>query len=713
MKNINIIIVIILTLVTTLLIGTPINEGNVYIVYIALGIFSLIYYIKKIVEKERINLNKIDLCVIILAISTTIPLIFGTYVSIDGTTKTCIKYFSIINIYLIAKNECQKDSRNINIIINTIITSILILCLIGIDEMHGNYLSQFKQLIKYKYIEYDEMRMSSLFSYPNTMGAVAGIGIFLCMGCILQNKNIKIKIIYIIASAIMFLSLILAYSRLVYILFAITGIIYLFILMKKYKIKVNRKIIIIVSILLISYVAIGLKIPEKVKINNQYQKILYSVKQNTDYNFIFDFETNHEFTIKLTEKNEYFDTIKENEIKISELTGSKGIKIKTHQNTKVIYLNINATDLIINNVTLNNKRIILKYKLLPTTVIEKIQSFSLKNKSVWERATFIKDALKSIKENWLLGLGGNAWRTIQYNVQSYNYYANEVHSYPIQIFLENGIIGFLACIVTGICIITYVKNKKYETSIIISIIFIAFHSFVDFDMSFFYVLFIVTLMLATISSKDENYILSCNQIIYSILIILSITIIYISSVEKYFNSHKNLIKINSEWTEEKIYSIYTKLLPFDKEIKMKKYNKLTNEQEIKEVLKNIIITEKYDYTNVVLDSVVEYIKLLSEEELSKEFQFVFEYICETEQFYKYQPNNQIERLKNLKNILYYFNNEEYKQKIQIQFEKEIQEKEKYILDYKKSRYEESERNKYQQQLEEIKKEEYIKWEYQY
>ena len=38
-------------------------------------------------------------------------------------------------------------------------------------------------------------------------------------------------------------------------------------------------------------------------------------------------------------------------------------------------------------------------------------TISLKNKSAWERLNFINDAVKLIKENWLCGMGGNAWRT--------------------------------------------------------------------------------------------------------------------------------------------------------------------------------------------------------------------------------------------------------------------------------------------------------------
>lgn len=351
-NQINIMLLGIILVLSTFLIGTPISERNVQIVYILSGIFCACYFGKQLYlqrkntksscnyEKLSLINNKLDLCVVILVFSTAIPLIFRTYVSLDATVHMLLKYICYLGLYVIAKNECRKESKNVDIFLNMIIISIVALCVIGLDEINKDYLKDFKLFFHYTYVEYDEVRVVSLFSYPNTMAAIAGLGIFLCLGNFFKTSKKWLKLWYGFAGFILFITMIMTYSRLVYILFAVTCVFWGLVFYKKYKIreKINKKIGLFLSLaglLAIFYILIGLQIPQKLVIKQKYQKILYSVEKDTDYSFVLDINsvTDEEngVTIRLSEKNEFFDDVGKTEWNFGTFSGEKEIKIHTRK----------------------------------------------------------------------------------------------------------------------------------------------------------------------------------------------------------------------------------------------------------------------------------------------------------------------------------------------------------------------------------------------
>ena len=171
-EKIPVIYIILLIIISTLLIGTPVNEDNEFFIYIVFGVFSIIYFLVKLIKKEKISICKIDILIGLVVFSVFMPLIGNTFSSLSNTIYGVIKYFVLFMNYIIVKNECKKNTLNIEVIINTIIFSILLLCIIGIDEINFNLLENFKKVIGYNYIQYDEIRIGSLFSYPNTMAAI-------------------------------------------------------------------------------------------------------------------------------------------------------------------------------------------------------------------------------------------------------------------------------------------------------------------------------------------------------------------------------------------------------------------------------------------------------------------------------------------------------------------------------------------------------------
>lgn len=722
-QNINIIILIIILLMSAVLVGTPLLPENVQIVYIILGIYSIIYFGYKVIKKEKVEIDKIDIFVMILTISSIIPLVARTYVSLSSTVYGILRSFALLSVYLIIKSECRKNGKSRKVIAGAVVTTTLILSIIGIDEIKLNLLKDIKTWLNYIFIQYDEVRIGSLFAYANAMAIVAGVGLLLCLGNIVQTKKWKIRILNIVLSIVLAITLILTYSRLVYIIFAIVLFIYCIILLRK--VKINKKlsrVLIISGIVVITlatiYIVIGLQLSTKVVVNGEYQKILYSANPNTDYVLEFDMTSkiqNEENIIKITEKNKYFDDVNTTEYRIGDFEGVKKIEFHTKEQTAVMYINIRTQKdqgtIEIRNCKMNNENFILKYKLLPTQIVDKIKSISLKNKSAFERIVIIQDGLKLVQQSWLFGLGDNAWNTSQEAVHQYNYSAQEMHSWPVKIFIENGIVGIIAYI--GIVVLVLkqlihdLKNKKLsQMNIYMAIILLLLHGLVDFDMSFFYILLVFFSLLATIEFNDKKVEVKYGDTIYIIIIAVSIINIYVSAVGMHYKKNKDQLKVDSKYTEQVVYEIYNKLLPFDRNIKMKRIRILENAEELSaSVLKDFIQTEKYYLKNTMLDYIEKYINKVIKEEKYSELDFALDYIKETEEFSIYSPNIQIGRLNNIQQIVKDLKEaqlEDYAKKFEEQLKKEVEEKEKYILDFEKARYEERQVEIYQREINKLK-----------
>ena len=377
---------------------------------------------------------------------------------------------------------------------------------------------------------------------------------------------------------------------------------------------------------------------------------------NTDYKFSFEMKaTGKEEDVKiiLTEKNRFFDDVNRIEIPVGGYEGNKEILLHTKENTQVIYLEIEAKEnskIEINNSYLNNKKLILKYKILPTNIVNKIESISINNKSAWERFVFIEDALKLVKDNWLFGLGGNAWRTTQTLTQQYNYYSSEVHSFLVQTFLEYGIIGFIAAtaIIISLLYIFIKKIKDRSTNvkyigILLGVLFVLAHSMLDFDMSFYYCLITVFLLMSIIIDSNNKEVIELKNekriyiyiLFYVIIIILLALTTYVSTISLMFEYKKENLIVSDVETEEQIYDKYYACLPFNKKIKIRLYNVSNDKEKNIKILKELIENEKYDLDNITLINLVEYVKLLKKENLQMDEQYILEKIKETQNLEKY------------------------------------------------------------------------------
>jgi len=193
-----------------------------------------------------------------------------------------------------------------------------------------------------------------------------------------------------------------------------------------------------------------------------------------------------------------------------------------YKDTSFTIRNVQIIDTPAGNVLSNVK---LDYKYLPRAFSSRLESINPKASSMQGRLAFFRDAFKLIKDNMIIGLGGGAWEASYMAYRSYEYWSTETHSYPIQVWIETGTLGFL--LLMGFLAFYFaniyksyrntdesVNSKIRFLGILFFILTLLAHSLVDFDLSLGAVsIFLWTLIALTtryfegieVSMKKANY----------------------------------------------------------------------------------------------------------------------------------------------------------------------------------------------------------------
>jgi len=215
--------------------------------------------------------------------------------------------------------------------------------------------------------------------------------------------------------------------------------------------------------------------------------------------------------------------------------------------------------------------------LMPDNIIDRFENLNMSSRSVYIRVEFFKDALKLISNNWLFGVGGGGWEVLNYGVQETYYVSRAVHNHYLEVFVDAGILAFLAF--TSAIIITFfyfirgiLKAENLQKRIILAGLFsgflaLAVHATFDFDLSFVSIALLLWAIMV-ISTPDTKHRIKLKSsrmaplfsVTAAILIVVN-TIIAMAA----FNAKKGLdLKVKNE---------YTKALPYYVEaIRLDPYN---------------------------------------------------------------------------------------------------------------------------------------------
>ena len=214
-------------------------------------LIGISFIIIKTIQKEKniIIKGKIDIFVTLLIIATFIPLINQNYYSLNDTINLALEYVCVYVIYILARN-LLKTKKEINIVIDTLLISSIVIIIFGLDKLYFNIFSNFLKLINSR--KSNAYGMISTFGYSNPLAAYMSLLSFIALGRYLCVENKWIKALFSSYIQIAFIGFVFGNSRALMIMYPIIFIIYLIVL--KDNQKRIQSIAIICSNFVIAYV---------------------------------------------------------------------------------------------------------------------------------------------------------------------------------------------------------------------------------------------------------------------------------------------------------------------------------------------------------------------------------------------------------------------------------------------------------------------------
>ncbi len=606
-------IIILLTIVLlNIFIGSNIKQP-IWIIQMMVSVFTMIYLIiSKINNKKNIIIKgKIDIAVLIFAISTILPYIFRTYATLDGTINFILKYWAVYGLYILIRNITDTNKKR-EILINTIIISSIIPIIFGIDKLTLNISEPVLEFINS--IKIEDTRMISTFGYANTFAMYLVITTSLAIAKLSNTDKKKIKISYAIYILIASITIALTQSKLTLALVALT--IFIFIVKGIKEKKISKKWIIsgiIFVIVFFIYFFIAIQIDKPLKITEEDKNcVIRNIEPSTRYKFELDINSKsskeyNTYEIAIVEVTRYFSEKYLDRIEFGKFEGTKTLNIETSEFVDHIEIRIKnklKQEITINDLKINGKKYILEYKIIPEELVRMFTTFNFKNSSVWQRGDYWRDGIKILKNNWIIGQGGNTWRVSYGQVQDYLYYAKEGHCYILEIWMSFGILGTLSYIfIIAITIQNGIQqlkeskqNKKGYRNILamfVGILLLIIHSTMDFDMSYLIMEMIFFALMALINSRDRK--IENSKGIVDICVIVIFIIITIGNILGFISQvFEDETGITSEKIAHWISRYQYNQIVYIENSKIQDENKINY---IKKYIKN----EPYQYQNIMYE----------------------------------------------------------------------------------------------------------------
>ncbi len=418
-----------------------------------IAILSAVYFIIKIYKKEDIYLKS---WAIYLNALLLLAYIISFFVAVDykGAVDAIVQYsmYFIVLIIIIdffrSNNDKIKEYFCLPVIVFGVITAIV--SMIG----YAGGLSFLEDVVL-------SDRLGATFQYTNTAGIYFLICIIFCMSLLLEARNIFARVLLEGVGNILCIALFFTGSRGVFViaLFAVF-IIYTILLPWGYKLKSLAYFF----IMLLPIVAIANKYYMYSKISDCFGAMKWII-----LSFIVSV-----ILALLTE-----------------------MLSKLPRKSKILIYVIAFAGLLLFTITQYNYVSVLAgslaTKLVPPNILVRLQTINLGELSFIQRIDFNKDALRLIREHFLLGIGGGGWIALYQSVQDHYYIARTVHNHYFQIFVEAGILGFVSFLgLVLLSLYNYVKsvfigdtsNRIIMSGLTVSFLALSVHSAMDFNLTY-------------------------------------------------------------------------------------------------------------------------------------------------------------------------------------------------------------------------------------
>ena len=633
-----------------------------------------IYIISKKLTKEKNNFIK-NVSNIIIVSSITL-IIFGIDMMTQNVFNKLYQILGTATVYNESKNRMTSLFKYPNAFAIFIVISIILTVM--------QYINSNEKKIKILYIICLFIEIFALImTYSRMCWLILVISLIIYYYCT-KDRTIRkewsfILIITSINSLIyLFIFNILqmrGYHILIYIVLIMQSLAIYIILYNKEKIKCNKKIFkIIASILILSTISILVYIllaPKTLVLFNSknskhtYRKQNIIIQPDTQYILEFNIEAKsnkeNNFKIQCKELNKDEKQIAIHEIIFDEYEGKKEIKFNTEKDTHSLTIVFNNTSedvegyLKIESIKINGKDEKINYKLIPIELINRINKIKLDTASIRGRIDYYKKSLAVIKDNCLVGQGGYAWKNNSITSKSGTI---AEHSYLLQLFMQNGILAFIAYMLLIIYILRkfLLEIKEKENMDIIGITIMIFsiilHTLCDFDMYFLNILLIFYMYIAMISCKTEKNEVFIHYKYTYIYIIFILVAIYFSIGEiispnidtynvnnnetkiKYINAKIAMVPYDYRYREEKINYLFT--LKNQGTYKINSVDYISATQEIIKQSRYLLDIEKkksYNNVNILILNYIDIINKDNEKEILSKIEKDFNQVKEKELMY--------------------------------------------------------------------------------
>lgn len=421
--------------------------------FIAIAALSALYFIIKTYKKEDIYLKN---WVVYLNALLVLAYIISLFAAVDykGAVDAIVQYSMYFIVLIItidffrANNDKLKAYFYIPVISFGAMTAIVSLAGYagGLSFLEDVALSD---------------RLGATFQYTNTAAIYFLTCIIFCMSLLLEARNTFVRALLAGIGNILFIALFFTGSRGVFVIALFVAFsIYTILLPRGYKLKSLAYF----SVMLLPIAAIANKYYMCSKVSNYFgamKWIILSLMISTILALLI------EILSKLPQK-----------VKISIYTVAfAGLLLFII--TQYSYVSALAGS--------------LAAKLVPPNILIRLQTINLGERNVIARIEFDKDALRLIRQHFLLGIGGGGWIALYQSVQEHYYIARTVHNHYFQIFVEAGILGFASflCLVL-LSLYNYIQsvftaavsNRIMVSGLTVSFLVLSVHSAMDFNLTY-------------------------------------------------------------------------------------------------------------------------------------------------------------------------------------------------------------------------------------
>lgn len=306
--------------------------------------------------------------------------------------------------------------------------------------------------------------------------------------------------------------------------------------------NVKRSALIIIALLLIggtAYIAIAKNYSEPFDMEKWGKLVaLYDLKSNNKYKMKIDLESENgkQLTVKIFQVDVqrhkqciYEQTYTTKEGKILEEFEIE-TKPENIEKIEIQFIGLDSKQWTFNKIYINGKEDIVNYKYLPNSIMRLTKTLKLNTLSVTERLSMYRSGFQLFLEHPIVGNGAKTFANMYEKVREYGYGTMEVHSFYMDILMDYGLIGIIACFsIIGITMYNFIKRKDKKNILTISIfaswIFVVIHTMFDFDLAYMLTLANFYIVIALINEEDRNITKNTKIAEYAIIAIMAICVV--------------------------------------------------------------------------------------------------------------------------------------------------------------------------------------------